>query len=414
MNLLEENNNYNNKKESSAKKTVGILLIFSIIALIVVVLLIAIMKTATPVDDTDKTYTVYIDNTNTDMLTASDDSGVKYIALEKITQKMGYKYYNGEYKGEATESKENCYVEANKEIIGFSTEEKIIYKTSEDSIVEKQYYELKNKLINYEDEIYISIEDLAKIFYLEVSYQEKEAIVNISTITSLIEDYKAKLEENSSVVIDETYTNSKLVLQNMLVVSKNGKYGVVDTDFKTIIGNKYKSMEYDEYTTDFIVSDDTGRYGVITNEGDGKISLKYDKLFILNYEPVMYAVVKNEQYGVIDEEGNVIVDIEYDALGCKGNERDNINSVVIIKGVNTNGDDGIVVYKDSKYGIVNLATGDAILECVAEKINSRTNDEGEEEYFVKDGNSEKDLYKYIKDANEVRIDLSNTIMDITY
>lgn len=415
MNLLEDNNNYNNKKESSAKKTVGILLILSIIALVVVVLLIAVMK-ASPTDTTGKEFTIYVNNENTKVTTLTDTEGTKYVALEDIIQSIGYTYYNGEYKGEATETKENCYVKNDNEIIGFSTTEKTAYKTEENAITEKQYYELKNVVSNHEEKIYISIEDLASVFNLSCSYDDKTLSLNIKTVTNLIAGYKEQLKENTTVAIDESFENARLVLKNMLVVSKDGKYGVVDTNLKTIIGNKYKTMVYDEYTTDFIVSDEASRYGVISIEGNAKISFNYDSIYIISYEPLLYAVTKNQQYGVIDSEGQIVVDIAYDALVCKGDERNNINSVVIIRDINSNSDDGIVVCKNSKYGIVNLTNGETILECMAEKINSRTNEEGKEEYFVTTKEEEKALSDYIKNANEVTINLpdTNSILNVIY
>lgn len=415
MNLLEDNNNYNNKKESSAKKTVGILLILSIIALVVVVLLIAIMKSS-QTDTTGKEFAIYVNNENTKVTTLTDKEGTRYVALEDVIQSIGYTYYNGEYKGEATEAKENCYVKNDNEIIGFSTTEKTAYKTEENAITEKQYYNLKNTISIYEEKLYISIDDLVNIFNLSHSYEDKTLSLSIQTANSLIAGYKEQLKENTTVVIDESFENAGLVLKNLLVVSKDGKYGVVDTNFKTIIGNKYKTMVYDEYTTDFIVSDEAGRYGVISNKGDAKISLKYDSLYIISYEPLLYAVTKNQQYGVIDSEGNVIVDIDYDALVCKGDERNNINSVVIIRNINGNDDDGIVVCKNSKFGIVNLTNGETILECMADKINSRTNAEGKEDYFVTTKEGEKALSEYIKNANEVTINLpdTNSILNVIY
>lgn len=421
MNLLEENSNYNNKKGTSPKKTVGTLLILSIVALFIVIMIMAVMSTTNKSNSSNKNYKIVVDGTNINISTVPNTEGIHYVALEDIAQSIGYIYYNGEYKGEATETKENCYVKNNNdEIIGFSTTEENIYKTTDDSISEKQYYKLKNKIItngnNQDEKILISVEDLAKIFHVETKYANKELILNVNTTNNLIAGYKEKIKDDTTVTIDESFENAKLVVQNKLVIVKNGKYGVVDTNFKQIIGNKYKTMKYDEYTTDFIVSNENGNYGVITDEGDEKIDIKYDSLFIINYEPLLYAVTKNQNYGVIDEEGNIVVEIAYDALVCKGDQRNNINSVVIIKNINSNNDNGIVVCKNSKYGIVNLTTGEIILECVADKINSRTNEEGKEEYFVITKDGEEDLNEYIDNANEVTINLpdTNSIMNVIY
>ena len=56
---------------------------------------------------------------------------------------------------------------------------------------------------------------------------------------NLIEEYKL---QDPTIVIDDSYENSKLIIQNMLVICKDGQYGVVDTKFKPIIGNKYKPI----------------------------------------------------------------------------------------------------------------------------------------------------------------------------
>ena len=115
----------------------------------------------------------------------------------------------------------------------------------------------------------------------------------------------------------------------MFVVSnESGKLGVVDKDANIIIGHKYQTMQFDEYSQNFIVSNENN-YGVISKNGENTIlELKYQDIRIINYSPLLYEVKLNNKMGVLDETGKAIANIVYDRIGTSES-----NSLLIIENI---------------------------------------------------------------------------------
>lgn len=115
------------------------------------------------------------------------------------------------------------------------------------------------------------------------------------------------------------------------------------------------------------------------------------------------------------------MNIEYDELGyvekvaqkvdSKKNQQvtvaeKSINNVIVIPSI-----EGIVVGKDSKYGIVNKI-GKVIIPCEFDKIYSITN-EGEDEIYLEKGNRVYELMDYLRE-NRIDIETSAEEMESVY
>ena len=147
---------------------------------------------------------------------------------------------------------------------------------------------------------------------------------------------------------------------------ENNKMGVIDLNKNLLIGYKYTEIIFNEYSQNFIVSNDD-KYGIISKEGKTIVEPKYEYITIINYSPLLYAVKMSNKYGIIDKNGNIVINIEYDKIGYS--EKTNLTQpTLIIENLKSN-ETGLVVAKNNKYGIVSLSTGKIIIDCNSRCLN---------------------------------------------
>lgn len=402
MNLLEQEISKEKKNFSSKKNVILVLLILCIFILIMLLAVITALKGKQPVQES-----LIVNGENKEKkkeLIITDDQGITYISLELGGELIGQRYYNGEY-GENDEDRQKCYLENSYEVVEFQADSDNIYKIDLENNVGRQKYKISNKVKKDEQgSLYIAIEDFSKALCVGVNMSEDGKQIEIKT-----SDYMAGLQidtikaSNKYTLIDSKYNNLKAIYYNMYVVSDEKNYGVVDADLETIIGTKYKDIVFDEYTKSFIALSDE-KYGVISADGKVIIGFKYDGLRLLNYEPLLYEINQNNKYGVLDDKGNMIINAEYDKLGYYSSNKE--DSLLIIENIN-NKEDGIVVYKNGKYGVVSIETGETILNCELEKIYSKMLEEDKTKYYVQIQGYEYELEEYIKYVNTTTVNLPN-------
>lgn len=394
----------NNKKDSTSKKKKMVLisLIFCIIMLVILLAVISVLsKEQKPVSQK-----LIIDNTEvqlTEGLIVADEGGNKYISLESGAELIGYKFFNGEY-GKNEEDKDKCYLQSSDEVIGFELDSNEVYKIVLDNNIEAQIYTIDKNIIKYNDKLYIAINDFSKSCNLTMSNDGGN--INLKSNKFLSEEYLATIkEQNKYTSISNEYENLKAIYYGMLVVNDGKNYGVVDLNMSTIIGAKYSNIIFDEYTQNFIATSNN-KCGVLSKKGTVEIDFKYDSIRIIKYSPLLYEVKQNNKYGVLDEDGNIIINTEYDKLGYNSTSND-IGSVLIIEDID-NKEDGMVVCKNGKYGIINIKTGKVILNCELQRIYSKTSEDDEITYYVQTENQEEYLLeKYINDINTTVVNLQN-------
>ena len=145
MDLLNQNQSYNSKPEkSSGSKMITALIIICVILLVIVLSLMFYLKSLqVPKRILD------INGTQMEMaqgVMISDNSGNEYISLKDLSDAIGYKYNNGAFR-EYEEDKKKCYIDNNVEIIGFTVNSSKIYKTTENSEIDYEYYKLNHTLL---------------------------------------------------------------------------------------------------------------------------------------------------------------------------------------------------------------------------------------------------------------------------
>ena len=183
-----------------------------------------------------------------------------------------------------------------------------------------------------------------------------------------------------------------------LIYEKDNKYGVIE-DGNTIINNEYDNIEYDNLNQLFIVKKD-GKYGIVKLNGETLISCLYDEMDIegiyiyalkneeqtifntsgekiedqkyksvYNVENTNYKITINDEnkYGVLDENNNSIISNNYFYIGYLG------NNYFVVSG--QNGKNGIIdnkgdVILDTKYDTIEKIEDTNLIDAV--EINTNT------------------------------------------
>ena len=114
---------------------------------------------------------------------------------------------------------------------------------------------------------------------------------------------------------DLEFSDQKSVLENMIIVEENKKFGVIDIQQKKyILEAKYDEIKYLSATNDFLVKSN-GKYGVVAKDNLIKINTVYDEIKIMDNKTGLYLVKKNNAYGVVDIKGQVIIPLDYRQIG---------------------------------------------------------------------------------------------------
>lgn len=366
MDLLNQNQKYNSKPEkSSGSKMITTLIIICVILLIIVLALMFYLKSM-------QAPKRLLDVNGTQMEMAqgvmiSDTAGNEYISLKDLSDTIGYKYNNGAFR-EYEEDKTKGYIDNNTEIIGFTANSSKIYKTTEDSEIDYEYYKLDHNILTYQDKLYIAVSDISKALNIMCD-ASNPAVIAITTPESTVKSHTEELKKlNYTLTTDKK--NLKAMAYGMLVASRDDLWGALNpTNYQEIIGNKYKTMEFDEYTGTYIVSNERGQYGIITTDGSVKVALKYDSLRVINHEPLLYEVSKDKKYGIMKRDGSMLTEIEYDRVGYMADAKNKINYSLIVPDLDEKTGRTVIVCKDGKYGLIYLSNGKTFIECqFADKI----------------------------------------------
>lgn len=358
MDLLNEKREQPVEK-SKGKKIVLILLILSIIGAIGIGILISFLKANKVIPNT-----LYINGEKKEIsntLFVSDKNGNKYMNMKELAELLGYKFDNSEYQKYDLDTTK-CYIANGKLISGFEMDSNKIYKYEEGTNLDYQHYTLNHNILAYNNNLYISTDDLPKALNIKYSVNEKNEI-NLYTTDYLAKSYDKKLRELGYAIAQDD-NNKKAIAYDFIIASKNGIWSVFDTNYQEIIGGaKYTSIYFDECNFNYIVSNTNGQYGIISTTGRAVQSLKYDGLEIINYERMLYKVKNKNKYGVMKKDGTIIGEIIYDDIGYKANSQNKILYTLIVPKMDNLANDSIVIKNNEKYGLMDIDTGDELLPC---------------------------------------------------
>ncbi len=344
-------------------------------------------------------------------LLITDENGVSYISIQKISKAIGYNYLTGEYK-QYNEDITNTkgYLENTNQIIQFEADTDKIYKTNPNSNLDYEEYKLNNKILKSNNLLYISLDDVNIGLNITYTYSQKDNKILLNTVENLAQSYTADFAQQTNgqlVSVSDKFNNMKAISYDMLVISnENNKWGVINiNDYSTIIGNKYSSLEFVESAGVFIASDNN-KYGVISKESNKApiIGLNYEEVSVISNSPLCYKVKLAGRYGIINAEGKPIINNDYESIGCISQSTIE-ESVLTIEDFGKNKDNLLVVCKQGKYGLRDLDDGSAIGDCILDKIYSKT-ENGDKIYYIQLQGQEFLLNDYVEKINTTTVNIT--------
>ena len=166
---------------------------------------------------------------------------------------------------------------------------------------------------------------------------------------------------------------------NVLRVSKDGKYGLIDLEGKEVL-----PCEYDEITSLISIKDEfivrkAGNQGLVNDKGQTIIPVQYKKVSTLkeNYNSEYIVIDENDNYGVINTSGVVLIEPKYENIKYINSSTmfavkesnvwklyDTDNKEVVIDGgyddIIEIKNDNLVIAKDGEYGVINTKNEEKI------------------------------------------------------
>lgn len=310
MELLSEEKQ---EKQNKSKKYVAFAIVIAIILLILVFVMILVLQQAEKnkekLNVNGKKVTLPADLTIVDNAT-----GITYFSIKKIAGLSEYNYYNGGYK-QYSEDKTKCYVENDKQVATLELDSNIVYKNTSEDKINFDNYKIDLPVKTYKNELYATQKAIQIAFNITISYSTENKTLHIYTLPYLVDYYNKQATKNGYTAVTEDFMTQKAIINDMIVVSKNEKFGVISTkDFSEIIGAKYDKLTYLESTDEFLATN-FSKTGVLSKTGDINIKLEYDEIGLIDSQLKLYYVKNDNLYGVLGKRANVLVNIEYSDIG---------------------------------------------------------------------------------------------------
>ena len=387
--IMDNNINTKNNNEKSMK------IIKIIIIMLVLLFFIAIATVCGIYYLKAKEFKFYVDGklySDVSENIVVSENGTTYVSIKDIAKYINYTPYNGEYSGNDRyqEDKTSCYLESYNEVVTYSLDSDIIYKSivSEKSengnsgVSNKlttgnsdyEYYNIEHPVKMINDKLYCSVDAITLGTNIMFEYSKKDNTVKIYTLDTIISSYKNKVKDIAIADDTATFSNKKGILYDLVVVkNENNKYGVYSTSGQEIIGEKYAYIKFIEGSEEFIVLTDEGKMGIISNQGVTRINPNYDEIKKIDKEDELYLVSNNNKYGIVKKDDTPVIYLEYDEIGIDGSKytNDNITNQYILF------DNYIPVKKGDKWGILDKRGNEIIsptydgFGCIAGTTNSR-------------------------------------------
>ena len=224
---------------------------------------------------------------------------------------------------------------------------------------------------------------------------EKPVFVCTYNVNDETEEYKTKVINDKNEELFTGYDkvesienfDSKQNLwyeKNLLRVQKNGKYGLIDLDGKTVLNVEYDSILALKSVEENLKISKNGKYGIVNNQGQIIVPIEYSDVQVLKegYSNEYKIIDENGKQGIISTSGTIIVNPQYDEIKyINSNEIysakiDNKWNLINKKGeiLNNSYDDYtylkgdyVIVQKDGKYGII-TTNGNVKIEPTYEEL----------------------------------------------
>ena len=217
--------------------------------------------------------------------------------------------------------------------------------------------------VNYDDGTYDTKVINEKGEELFTEYDRVEAIENYDSSNNLwYESGILKVSKNEKYgiintsgkeLVSPTYDsiNALKGVTNSLLTELDGKYGVIDNVGSVIIENNYSQITpiSDRYEDGYIVKDDKNKYGVINYTKTVAVENKYDDIKPIYGNGKYYIVKESNAWKVVDTDSKEYLSGEYDDIISVNN-------------------DNAVVKKDNKYGVVSISDNKTLIDIKYDSI----------------------------------------------
>lgn len=297
-----------------------------------------------------------------------------YVSIKDMSTYLKYTYNKGEYK-KYSEDENSCYIQNDNEVVNFVKDNTEISKiilsesvsadgtgststTTSEDIKDGEYYILDKAIMKKNDKLYADLAGISKACNISIQYTKKDNSLQIYTLPYLVKYYANKFTNASLNDKDSIFSNQKALLYNLIIVKNTkGLYGVNDLNGTEIIGQKYTSIKFTENNQEFLVKTEEGKMGIISKDGKTKISPIYDSIKQIDKEDGLYIVSNDKKYGIVNKNGKTVLYIEYEEIGIDNTKfpYDDITNRYILYG------NIIPVKKTDKWGFVDK-TGKTIVE----------------------------------------------------
>ena len=410
---LEESNSFVEEMErnNKNKKTVLNLIIIGIVIILLLVVLIFYIRYRE-----SQVLKMYVDDKEVPISSTLliSENGQNYINIKQLSKMVGDSYQKGEYK-QYNEDEKSCYIKNDYEVASMSADSVRVTKyilnendgtseedeekknkqeeaenQTEDESVKMQVYSnnetietlyLEDSIIYRNNELYAPFSEVERIFNinLNTSNQNRILVQTINYLAQAAPNYAQRLQYSE---VSDIYENITAMVDDMLVVGNEEKFGVVSLeDGHEIISLKYDQIIYMQNTKEFLVMAE-GSAGVISDTGKTIIKpTEYDSISNIDEINKLYLISKDEKYGVLNGNGEIIVHPEYDSIGIENQEafrNEGIRNFSLLY------DTCIPVNSGGKVGIINK-DGNEKLRCVYDSFGfvanekNSTSSEDEEE-----------------------------------
>lgn len=295
-----------NQKKSQAPTVIGICILILVLITILIFCGIIYLKNSIVtieidgVKNTELEKILYIESTET---------GTElYLPIIEMANHLNYEGFTGDYK-DKSEDRTKCHVTSADETAMFIKDSNVIVKVNADAT---EYVEIDSPVFEKDGELYTTIDGIEKGFNVLFSHDDKFKNISIFSMDYLVQYYATRLQiENYTA----KFADKKAILEGMLIIEENGKYGVKNANTKeSILETKYESINYLPTTTDFLVKSN-GKFGIVTKDATIKVKTVYDEIKIMDTQKGLYLVKQNNVYGVVNANGDVIIQPEYKQIG---------------------------------------------------------------------------------------------------
>ena len=343
MNLLDED--FSNNKGNKTKNIIKIIIVFIVLIVVAIIGILSYMMYLE--GSVLRVYVNDMENAEVKNLLVFEEDGTIYVPVRTISTYLGYSSYSGEYSNKS-EDNSKCYVECEGEVANLTLNSNKIYKLNlEEGSNNYTYIYMDKPVKAINGELYITTDGMQKAFNTSFFYDQEKNTITIYTTPYLITAYTNTILDYGYTKLSEVFENEKAVAKNMLVVTDDRYYGVINaTDGTEILECKYDDVRYQESTGDFIVCSGD-KYGIIGTDKRTKVDINYDSIELMDYDAGLYLVSRNNRYGVIDLNGNTVIYAENDQIGVdisRFEENDLKTGYILI-------DSLIPVMRNNKWGL---------------------------------------------------------------